>query len=75
MTFEELKEAENKSKRKYSKWTGVLQHVSIRSREDISHTVIRRARYNAAPTIHYRKALNRLITYSFNKPHITQVKR
>ena len=65
---EELKEAEKKYKGKYNKWTGALQHISVWSREGISHSVMRLSEYNVAPSLACWKALNHLMRYLYHKP-------
>ena len=63
MTPEELEEVEKKHKVKYNKWIGALQHISVWSRQDISHIVMRLSGYNSARIIPYWKALNHLMRY------------
>ena len=70
MTPEELEEAEKKYKGKYNKWTGALQHISVWSREDISHSVMRLSGYNAAPTLACWKALDHLMRYLYHKSRV-----
>ena len=55
---------------KASKGTGALQYISVWSREDISHGVMRLSGYNAAPSLPCWKALDHLMRYLYHKPHI-----
>ena len=70
MRAEELKQVEKKYKGKYNKWTGVLQHIIVWSRADLSHTIMRLSGYNAAPLLPYWKALDHTMIYLYHKPHI-----
>ena len=70
MSDEELAKAEVKYKGKYNHWTGALQHISVWSREDISHSVMRLSGYNAAPSLPCWEALDHLMIYLYHKPHV-----
>ena len=70
MTPEELERAEKNPKGKYDKRTGALQYISVWSRDDISHTVMRLSGCNAAPALLCWKALDHLMIYLFHKPHV-----
>ena len=70
MSEDELERAAKKYNRKYNKWTGVLQHIAVWSRQDISHAVMRLSGYNAAPSLPCWKALDHTMRYLYHKPHV-----
>ena len=70
MSEDELERAAKKYNRKYNKWTGVLQHIAVWSRQDISHAVMRLSGYNAVPSLPCWKALDHTMQYLYHKPHV-----
>ena len=70
MSEDELETIEKKYNGKYNKWTGVLQHIAVWSRQDISHAVMRLSGYNAAPSLPCWKALYHTMRYLYHKPHV-----
>ena len=58
MSEDGLEKSEKKYNGKYNKWTGELEHITVWSRQDISHAVMRLSGYNAAPALPFWKALD-----------------
>ena len=67
MSEDELETIEKKYNGKYNKWTGVLQHIAVWSRQDTSHAAMRLSGYNTTPSLPCWKALyHKCDTYTIN---------
>ena len=71
MNNEEIKVVDEKYKGVFNKWTGALSRTAGLSRIDIWYAIMRLPGYNTAPTYPYVHALNHMMCYIYDHPHIT----